>query len=53
MKSLLLLSILAALAVAALCYGEKPFSGFSFLPLISIYFNFFLSLLFYFPLLLI
>lgn len=44
MKSLLLLSVLAALAVAALCYGEKSFSChfsvFSCLCLTSGYFDF-------------
>ena len=54
MKSLLLLSILAALAVAVLCYGERPFfchaSGVPFLSPISVYFHLFLPLLLFFPL---
>lgn len=45
MKSLLLLSILAAVAVVVLCYGEKVFSGhfsgFAFLRLTSVDFYFF------------
>ena len=55
MKSLLLLSILAALAVAALCYGENLlllslcFGFFSFLPLTSVFMDIFLSLLLFFP----